>query len=176
MIAHGNCQFPQHPDYQNLLNINNKFYEEKIELQKKVHRRICVRFITFLAALPPFFRFFFFIFVYSNFTKKKILLQEMLAPYPPATPSVYGTDFTSLYILEKILLVKKHKKCVRYKKSKSLFFDILENIAKFSLQKLAFFKMITDSHIHILRLLPYMGKTRYPSKSQFFKSHFSTKW
>ena len=100
----------------------------------------------------------------------------MLAPYPPATPSVYGTDFTSLYILEKILLVKKHKKCVRYKKSKSLFFDVMENIAKFSLQKLAFFKMITDSHIHILRLLPYMGKTRYPSKSQFFKSHFSTKW
>ena len=121
-----------------------------------------------------FFVFFFFIFVYSNFTKKKILLQEMLAPYPSATPSVYGTDFTSLYILEKI--VKKHKKCVRYKKSKSLFFDVLENIAKFSLQKLAFFKMITDSHIHILRLLPYMGKTRYPSKSQFFKSHFSTKW
>ena len=36
--------------------------KEKIELQKKVHRRICVRNITFLAARPSlyviFFRFF----------------------------------------------------------------------------------------------------------------------
>ena len=27
----------------------------KIELQKKVHRRICVRDITFLTARPPFY-------------------------------------------------------------------------------------------------------------------------
>ena len=29
--------------------------EIKIELQKKVHRRICVRNITFLIAHPPFY-------------------------------------------------------------------------------------------------------------------------
>ena len=31
--------------------------EGKIELQKKVHRRICVRDITFLTTRPPFYVF-----------------------------------------------------------------------------------------------------------------------
>ena len=39
--------------------------EIKIELQKKVHRRICVRDITFSTAHPPFYVMFYCFFIYS---------------------------------------------------------------------------------------------------------------
>ena len=62
--------------------------EEKIELQKKVHRRVCVRNITFLAARSAsqvifcgFFR------LIRFYAEKKLLLQKMVGDWcPPADP------------------------------------------------------------------------------------------
>ena len=48
--------------------------EEKTELHKKVHKRICVRHIAFLAArLPSYVIIFVTFFAYSGYTQKKDL-------------------------------------------------------------------------------------------------------
>ena len=80
-----------------------KIQAEKIESQKKVHRKTCVRDINFLDArptsyvisccifrlLPPFrlLRF---------YTKEKVLLQKMVVvgaeELAPPSPSVYGPE------------------------------------------------------------------------------------
>ena len=57
-----------------LVVILSEFYENKegikIELQKKVHRRICVRNITFLIARPPFYDIFCYFFCLLRFPVK----------------------------------------------------------------------------------------------------------
>ena len=67
--------------------------EGKIELQKKVDRRICLRDNTFLATRPPsyviFCRFFSYSLplVYSDFTYKKFFLfQKMVGQLAPPSP------------------------------------------------------------------------------------------
>ena len=84
--------------------------EEKIEFQKKVHRRIFVRDITLLAACPSCYVIFCCFFRLLRFyEEKKILLQKMvggLAPsdptLPPSSPSVHGPA-TCNYQLRNIL-------------------------------------------------------------------------
>ena len=63
-----------------------RILEEKNELQKKVHRRICMRDINFLAARPPsyaisccFFR------LLQFYVEKLILLQKMAGGETGAT-------------------------------------------------------------------------------------------
>ena len=46
--------------------------EGKIELQKKVHKRICLKYITFLAARPPFCLFAAFFFYSFPLLKRRI--------------------------------------------------------------------------------------------------------
>ena len=62
-----------------------KIQEEKIELQKKVHRKTCVTSITFLAECPAsyvifcsFFRLLPHFCLLRFYTEEKILLQEMV--------------------------------------------------------------------------------------------------
>ena len=79
--------------------------EGKIELQKKLHRKICVRDITFLAPRSSFY-------VISStliLRRKKNFLQKMvrnggraLASLPP--PSVYGLDNTSSFWPENLFI------------------------------------------------------------------------
>ena len=56
--------------------------EIKIELQKKLHRRICVTSITFLIARPPFYEIFcYFLCLFRPFSQVTYLLN---GPYKDA--------------------------------------------------------------------------------------------
>ena len=61
--------------------------EEKIELQKKVHRRICLRDITLLAARPPSYVIFLSFFRLLRFYEKKKMFQKMMGGLAPPLPS-----------------------------------------------------------------------------------------
>ena len=84
-----------------------RIQEEKSELQKKVHRRICVGEINFLAPRPPsyviFYRFFRLLppfHLLRSYAEKKFLFQKMargLAPPCPPVPTA-------------LLLLVKYKK------------------------------------------------------------------
>ena len=65
--------------------------EEQRELQKKVHRRICVRDISFLTARPPIYVIFRLLppFCLLQFYVEKIfLIQKMEEAAPPPCPTV----------------------------------------------------------------------------------------
>ena len=70
--------------------------EEKVELHENVHRRICVRDITFLAARPPSYVTFvtFFVdsltFVYSDFILFSIKISTMNAD------GIYQNQFATM--------------------------------------------------------------------------------
>ena len=143
MISHGNCQFPQHPDYQNLLNINNKFYEEKIELQKKVHRRICVRFITFLAALPPSYFFFLFFFFFLSFPILQLtnFFFRKCWRLTPLPPQVSTALILHLYIsLKKFCLSRNIRNVYAIKKVNLYFLTLWKILPNFLFKSLPFSK------------------------------------
>ena len=86
--------------------------KEKIELQKKVHKRICMWKITFLVVRPPsyviFCRFFR---VLRFYEEKKFCFRKWwrrLAPPVPPSPNVYGRVNTSdkIFRIINIMLAK----------------------------------------------------------------------
>ena len=96
--------------------------KEKIELQKKVHRRICVRNITFLAARPSLYIIFFRFFsllpalrLFQFFVEKMFLLQKMwwvVRGWLTSLLAPQQTDPNRTFISNvKILLVKNYIRC-----------------------------------------------------------------
>ena len=62
------------------------------ELQEKVHRRVCVRAITFLVTRPPSYAIFSLFCLLSPFCQLRFYIEKIFfgprngAPYPPGSP------------------------------------------------------------------------------------------
>ena len=137
MIAHGNCQSPQHPDYQNLLNINNKFYEEKIELQKKVHRRIH----HFFGCTSSFFSFFFSLFLSTPILQRKKFCSRKCWRLTPLPPQVSTALILHLYIsLKKFCLSRNIRNVYAIKKVNLYFLTFWKILPNFLFKSLPFSK------------------------------------